>query len=64
VGKAKIQREGTDVTVVTHARMVGECLKAAELLALEGISVEVVNLRTIRPLDVDAIVKSVKKTHR
>lgn len=64
VGKAKIMREGTDVTVVSHARMVGECLKAAEQLAAEGISVEVINLRTIRPLDVDAIVQSVKKTHR
>lgn len=44
--------------------MVGEALKAAETLAAEGISVEVINLRSIRPLDVDTIINSVKKTHR
>jgi pyruvate dehydrogenase E1 component beta subunit len=64
IGKAKIMREGTDVTVVAHSRMVGECLKAAEQLAKEGVSVEVINLRSIRPLDIDTIVKSIKKTHR
>jgi len=64
VGKAKIMREGTDVTVVAHSRMVGEALKAADILALEGIKVEVVNLRSIRPLDVETIVNSVMKTHR
>jgi len=64
IGKAKIMREGTDVTVVAHSRMVGEALKAAETLAAEGISVEVINLRSIRPLDVDTIIASVKKTHR
>lgn len=64
VGKAKIMREGTDVTVVTHSRMVGEALKAAEQLSKEGISVEVINLRSIRPLDVETIVNSIKKTHR
>jgi pyruvate dehydrogenase E1 component beta subunit len=57
-------RQGTDVTVVAHSRMVGESIKAAELLAEEGISVEVINLRTIRPLDVESIINSVKKTHR
>lgn len=64
IGKAKIEVEGTDVTVITHARLVGQAILAAEALAKEGISVEVINLRTIRPLDVDAIIKSVKKTHR
>eukprot|EP01006_Ploeotia_vitrea_P044121 TRINITY_DN66808_c5_g1_i1.p1 TRINITY_DN66808_c5_g1~~TRINITY_DN66808_c5_g1_i1.p1 ORF type:complete len:364 (-),score=196.94 TRINITY_DN66808_c5_g1_i1:82-1173(-) len=63
IGKAKVQREGTDVTIVTFARMVEESVKAAEQLADKGISVEVINLRTIRPLDRDAIIKSVKKTN-
>lgn len=64
IGKAKIMREGTDVTIVSYSRMVGECLKAAETLAEQGISAEVINLRTIRPLDRKTIVNSVKKTHR
>jgi len=64
IGKAKIMREGTDVTVVSHSRMVGECLKAAEQLSKEGISVEVINLRSIRPLDTETIINSIKKTHR
>lgn len=64
IGKAKVEREGTDVTVVTHARLVGQALIAAELLAKENISVEVINLRTIRPLDIETIIKSVKKTNR
>ncbi|MDI7774531.1 pyruvate dehydrogenase complex E1 component subunit beta [Asticcacaulis sp. EMRT-3] len=64
IGKAKIQREGKDVTITAHSRMVGFALKAAELLAAEGIDAEVVNLRTIRPLDMDTIVASVKKTNR
>jgi len=64
VGKAKIMREGTDVTVVTHSRMVGESLEAAEELAKEGISVEVINLRSLRPLDVETIIASIKKTNR
>jgi len=64
IGKAKIMREGTDVTIVSYSRMVGECLKAAEELATQGISAEVINLRTLRPLDRATIVESVKKTHR
>ena len=64
IGEAKIMREGTDVTIVSYSRMVGESLKAAEELAGQGISCEVINLRTIRPLDRAAIVKSVKKTNR
>jgi pyruvate dehydrogenase E1 component beta subunit len=64
IGKAKVEREGSDVTIVTFSRITGVCLEAAAQLAAEGISVEVVNLRTIRPLDVEAIVRSVNKTHR
>ncbi|MGA9657903.1 MAG: pyruvate dehydrogenase complex E1 component subunit beta, partial [Asticcacaulis sp.] len=64
IGKAKIQREGADVTIVAHSRMVGFALKAAEQLAEEGIDAEVVNLRSLRPLDTDTVVASVKKTNR
>lgn len=64
IGKAKVMKEGTDVTVVAHSRPVGFALQAAETLEKEGVSVEVINLRSIRPLDRDAIVKSVKKTNR
>ncbi|HVZ28892.1 MAG TPA: pyruvate dehydrogenase complex E1 component subunit beta, partial [Asticcacaulis sp.] len=64
IGKAKIQREGVDVTIVAHSRMVGFALKAAEQLANEGIDAEVVNLRTLRPLDTDTVVASVRKTNR
>jgi len=64
IGKAKVEREGSDITIVTFQRMVGESLKAAEQLEKEGISAEVINLRSIRPLDVDTIVESVQKTNR
>lgn len=64
IGKAKIERVGTDVTVVAHSRMVGLSLQAAEILAKEGINVEVVNMRSIRPLDIETIKESVKKTNR
>ena len=64
IGKAHVERAGSDVTIVTFSKMVGHSLEAAELLAAEGVSVEVLNLRTIRPLDVPAIVTSVKKTGR
>ena len=64
IGKAKVEREGKDVTIVTFARLVGQALEAAETLAKEGISAEVINLRTIRPLDMDTIITSLKKTHR
>jgi len=64
IGKAHIRREGTDITLVGHGRMVENCDVAADELAKEGISAEVINLRTIRPLDRDAIVKSVMKTNR
>ncbi|OYV41341.1 MAG: pyruvate dehydrogenase complex E1 component subunit beta [Acidocella sp. 20-61-6] len=64
IGKAKVEREGTDVTIVAFSIMVDVALKAAATLAEQGISAEVINLRTIRPLDVETIVKSVKKTNR
>ena len=64
IGKAKIVREGTDVTITAFSIMVGKALKAAEKLAEEGISAEVIDLRTIRPLDTATIVASVQKTNR
>jgi pyruvate dehydrogenase E1 component beta subunit len=64
IGKAKIERKGKDVTIVAFSIEVGLALKAAEQLAEEGIEAEVINLRTIRPLDIDTIVESVKKTNR
>jgi pyruvate dehydrogenase E1 component beta subunit len=64
IGKAKVRREGTDVTLVSYSRMVGFCLQAAEKLAEEGIQAEVVDLRTIRPMDIETVVASVKKTNR
>ncbi|WP_439477360.1 pyruvate dehydrogenase complex E1 component subunit beta [Brevundimonas sp.] len=64
IGKAKVRREGTDVTITAHSRMVGFALQAAEQLAAEGVSCEVVDLRTLRPLDHETIVESVKKTSR
>ncbi|HWW10948.1 MAG TPA: pyruvate dehydrogenase complex E1 component subunit beta [Brevundimonas sp.] len=64
IGKAKVRREGTDVTITAHSRMVGFALQAAEQLAGEGISAEVIDLRTLRPLDHETIVESVKKTSR
>ncbi|AZU04270.1 pyruvate dehydrogenase subunit beta [Glycocaulis alkaliphilus] len=64
IGKAKIRREGTDCTITAHSRMVGFALQAAEKLAEEGIECEVIDLRTLRPLDTDTVVESVKKTNR
>ena len=64
IGKAKVRREGTGVTLVAYSRMVGFCLQAAEELAKDGIEAEVVDLRTIRPMDIETIVESVKKTNR
>jgi len=64
LGKAKIQREGKDITIVAFSRPIGAALAAADILAKKGISAEVVNLRSIRPLDRDTIINSVKKTHR
>ncbi len=64
IGKAKIERAGTDVTIVTFSIMVGTALEAAVKLAEQGIEAEVINLRTIRPLDTQTVVDSVKKTSR
>jgi pyruvate dehydrogenase E1 component beta subunit len=64
IGKAKIERPGTHVTIVAYSIMVGVAMKAAEALAGQGIEAEVINLRSIRPLDTQTIVDSVKKTSR
>jgi pyruvate dehydrogenase E1 component beta subunit len=64
IGKAKIERPGTDVTLVAFSIMVDVAMKAAEALAGQGISAEVINLRSLRPLDTATIVESVKKTNR
>ena len=64
IGKAKVRREGTGVTIVAYSRMVGLALQAAEELAAEGVEAEVVDLRTLRPLDHATVVESVKKTNR
>lgn len=64
IGLAKVEREGKHVTLTSYSRMVGECLKAAEELAKEGIEAEVINLRSLKPLDRETIINSVKKTGR
>ncbi|WP_026692190.1 alpha-ketoacid dehydrogenase subunit beta [Peribacillus kribbensis] len=64
LGKADVKREGTDLSIITYGAMVHESLKAAEELEKEGHSVEVIDLRTLMPLDVDTIVASVEKTGR
>jgi pyruvate dehydrogenase E1 component beta subunit len=64
IGKAKIEREGKHVTIVAFSIMVGVALKAAETLAEQGIEAEVINLRSLRPLDTATIIESVKKTNR
>jgi len=63
-GKADVKRQGSDATVVAVSRMVGEALAAADALETEGISIEVIDPRTLVPLDTDAIISSVKKTGR
>ena len=64
IGKANIVSRGTDVTIVTFSIMVGKALEAASQLAEEGVDAEVIDLRTIRPLDEEAIIESVAKTNR
>ncbi len=64
IGRARIARAGTDVSIITYAATVHKSLEAAERLAQEGISVEVIDLRTLAPLDDDAIFATVQKTHR
>ncbi len=64
IGRAKIERPGTHVTIVAYSIMVGVAIKAAEELAAQGIEAEVINLRSLRPLDIGTVVESVKKTSR
>lgn len=64
IGKCRVRRVGADVTITAHGRMVALALKAAEQLAGEGVDAEVIDLRTLRPLDTATIVESVKKTNR
>ena len=64
IGKAEIEREGDDVTIIAFSIMVGKSIEAADALKEMGINAEVINLRTLRPLDTSTIIKSVKKTNR
>ncbi|MDD3721022.1 MAG: pyruvate dehydrogenase complex E1 component subunit beta [Lutibacter sp.] len=64
IGVADIKREGTDVTIVSFGKIIKEAYKAADILEKEGISVEIIDLRTVRPMDSEAIFKSVRKTNR
>lgn len=62
LGKADLKREGRDITLITYSYMLLKCLEAAEILAKDGISVEIVDLRTLNPLDKETILESVRKT--
>ena len=64
LGKAALRREGSDVTLISYAKTVDACLQAAEQLASQGIDAEVIDLRTLKPLDEEAILRSVRKTGR
>jgi pyruvate dehydrogenase E1 component beta subunit len=64
IGKSKVQRPGKDVTIVTYSKGLEISLKAAELLAKEGVEAEIVDLRSLRPLDMDPVIESFKKTNR
>tara|TARA_R110002051_G_scaffold325832_1_gene431833 strand:+ start:4236 stop:5213 length:978 start_codon:yes stop_codon:yes gene_type:complete len=64
IGVADVKREGTDVTIISFGKIIKEAFKAADELAKEGISCEIIDLRTVKPLDYEAILKSVKKTNR
>lgn len=64
IGKAKVVEIGTDITIVTHGQMVTVCRKVVKELAKEGIKAELIDLRTIKPLDINTILASIKKTHR
>lgn len=63
IGKAKVVREGKHVTLISHSRMVNLCKQAADEMAKKGISVELIDLRTIKPLDITTIAESIRKTH-
>jgi pyruvate dehydrogenase E1 component beta subunit len=64
IGKSKIQRPGRDVTIVTYSKMLETSTKAAEQLTQEGIEAEIVDLRSLRPLDMEPVIESFKKTNR
>jgi pyruvate dehydrogenase E1 component beta subunit len=64
LGVADVKKEGTDVSIITHGKMVHICLQAAQKLQQEGVDAEVLDLRSLRPLDVEAILRSVHKTNR
>jgi pyruvate dehydrogenase E1 component beta subunit len=64
IGKARVVKEGKDVTIVAYSFSVGTAIEAAEKLAGEGIDAEIIDLRTLRPLDIDTVLASVKKTNR
>jgi pyruvate dehydrogenase E1 component beta subunit len=64
LGKARIGREGSDVTIVAHGKSYWLGLKTADMLAEQGVEAEVIDPRTIRPLDIESIVESIKKTNR
>jgi len=64
IGKAEVKREGKDITIVTYSLMVHRCLSVAEKLSEEGIDVEVIDLRSLSPLDLETVVNSVKKTNK
>lgn len=64
IGVSKVQREGGDVTIVTYSKMLQHSLTAAETLAGEGIETEIIDLRTLRPLDMDPVIASVRRTNR
>ena len=63
IGKAKIERVGKDITLIAHSRAVQFCMEAAEEMAKVGVDCEVINLRTLRPLDEETIINSIKKTN-
>ena len=64
MGVAEVKRKGTDVTIVSFGKIIKEAYKAADELAIQGIEAEVIDLRTVRPIDYDSIIESVKKTNR
>ncbi|NOY48339.1 MAG: alpha-ketoacid dehydrogenase subunit beta, partial [Chlorobi bacterium] len=64
IGVAEIKRVGTDVTIVSFGKIIKEAYKAADVLEKEGVSCEIIDLRTVRPLDINTVLESVKKTNR
>jgi len=64
IGKAKVKWEGSDVTVIAHGKMYHVATQAAKQLAKDGVEVEIIDPRTVKPLDMETIVKSIKKTNR